>query len=82
MSGADSYRNELDALLDGLDLRANQDEQIQRWADFFAEQGYGEDEVSTIVIEAVTKRIGKKDAEGFAERVRKRFLWHPSRQKR
>ena len=58
------------------------DEQIQKWADFLAQNGYGEDEVYDVVLGSVTKRMGKKEAESFAEQVRKRFLWHPSLRKR
>lgn len=73
--GAD-YQHDMDVLFDRLAVAAHDDEQIELWVRHFAAQGASADEAFEIVVEAVKKKRGRRDAEAFAGRVRKKLIWY------
>jgi hypothetical protein len=69
----------LEELLIELDSKRDEGEKIERLAEFLVQHGYGDDEIQFVVKASFTKGLSKTEAENFAEKVKRRAMWHPLR---
>lgn len=69
------YKQQLDALLEGLEAAVHDDDQVELWVEFFVREGYSPDEAFEVVAEGTKQRRGKKGAEVFAGRIRSKLMW-------
>jgi hypothetical protein len=70
-----AYRDELASLLDALETKAHDSDQVDRWVAWLSAAGYSDEEAYDVVYGAVAKRRGAEEAERFANTGRRRFMW-------